>query len=118
MEDYNSDVIFIRREPREVRYRNLGRLVQVHMAGTIPKPTKLGTLICEDHVDEDYIKPIVILPGKHYDAVKRQESLRGWGTMDRYYLCTVLIFERDRMSEWIKAGVTDTKGRIWFVDPC
>jgi len=88
------------------------------MAKTIPKPTKFGTLICEDHVKENYIKPIVILPGKHYDAVNDQESLRGWGTTDRYYLCTVLIFERDRASEWIKAGIADTKGRIWFVDAC
>lgn len=121
MEDYNSDVIFIRAEPREVRYKYLKTLSHVPMAKVAPRVTKLGTLIYEDHVDENYLRPIVILPGKHFDAVTHQNALRGWGTdgiKDRFYLLTVLVFERDRVSEWFKAGISDTKGRIWFVDPC
>jgi hypothetical protein len=118
METYDSDVIFIHGEPREIRYGQLEHLTQATISKEFKKLPKHSTLVCEHHLKpEDYIMPIVILPGKHFSDIKYQGLVRGWLTDERYLILTVLLSKRDYNSEWIKAGIMDTRRRIWFVDP-
>ena len=118
MENYNSDVIFIRGEAAEIRYGYLKRLNQAPMAKAPLRPTKCATLVYKHYIEpEVYIRPIVVMPGKHFSDILHQNAVRGWRTTERYMICTILISERDRVSEWFKAGIADTRGRIWFVDP-
>ena len=118
MESYDSDVIFIHGEAAEIRFEHLRRLDQVPMAKAPPRPTKCATLVYERHLEpEEYIRPIVIVPGKHYYEIPYQNIVRGWLTKDRYIISTICISGHDRVSEWIKAGIADTRGRVWFVDP-
>jgi hypothetical protein len=118
MEYYDSDVIFMHGEAAEIRYGYLTRLNQVPMAKAPPRPTKCATLVYKHYIEpEVYIRPIVVMPGKHYSDIPNQNVVRGWRTKERYMICTMLISERDRGSEWFKAGIADVRGRIWFVDP-
>ena len=118
METYNSDVIFIHGEPEEIRYEQLESLTQVEMAKEPKKIAKYSTLIFEHHLEpENYIQPIVIMPGKHLYDIKYQGRIRGWLTAERYLIFTTLLNSRDYSSAWIQAGIMDKRGRIWFVDP-
>jgi len=113
-----SDVIFIRGEAIELRYEALDELRQAPTAKFPPAPAKYKTLVYEHHTKpESYIKPLVILRGKHYYDIKFQGTLRGWQSGKRYMIQTMLLSDRDYASEWIKAGITDTRGRVWFVNP-
>ena len=118
MENYDSDVIFIHGEAAEIRFGYLRRLQQVPMAKAPPKPTKCATLVYKHYLEpEAYIKPIVVLPGKHYSDIPHQIEVRGWLASERYIITTMLISGRDRVSKWFNVGIADTRGRIWFVDP-
>lgn len=117
MKGYVSDTAFLDKRMVEIRYKKLEKLTYAKMAKTPRKPAKTSTLICEYHLNEGYIKPILILPGRHYDEVPHQNDLRSPDTSDPYYLHTVLLKGLDHTAAWIKDGITDTRGRIWFVDP-
>ena len=118
MENYESDVIFIHGKPEEIRYEQLEKLTQLAMANEPKKPAKCSTLVYEHYIaPENYIQPIVIIPGRHLWDIEYQGLVRGWLTIQRYMILTLLMSGRDYSSAWIKAGVMDTRGRIWFVDP-